>query len=246
MTHWHDRRDFWERMAPFLFTEKHWESVPEHVDCLINLLGLKEGDAILDMCCGPGRHSLEFARRGFKVTGVDVTANYLQEARVQAEREALHIEFIEEDMRSFQKVETFNAAIMMYTSFGYFEDPRENFQVLVNVCESLKDEGKLLIDLMGKEILARVFQERGWEEQDGAYLLQERKISRNWSWIENRWILLEGSDHHEYEVCHWIYSAFELECMLQDAGFRTVVSYGDLAGSLYDHNARRLVCVGQR
>jgi len=246
MTSWHERKDFWERMSPFLFTETHWGSVHENVDCLITLMGLQEEDAILDLCCGPGRYSLEFARRGFEVTGVDVTASYLQEARVQAEREALHIEFIEEDMRSFQKVEAFIAAIMMYTSFGYFEDPRENLQVLVNVCESLQDGGKLLIDLMGKEVLARIFLEKGWEEQDGRYLLQERKISRNWSWIENRWILLDGSEYFEYEVCHWIYSASELARMLQDAGFRTIQCYGNLAGSPYDHTARRLVCVGQK
>jgi SAM-dependent methyltransferase len=246
MTTWHQQIDFWERFAPFLFTEKHWESAVRDVNHLVDLLGVQDGDAILDLCCGPGRHSLEFARHGFKVTGVDVTSSYLREARSRAEKENISIEFIQEDARKFCQPETFQSALLMYTSFGYFEDQRENQQVLVNVRKSLKVGGKLVIDVMGKEVLARIFQEKGWEERDGIFFLQERVISKDWSWIENRWILLDGLDRVEIEVSHWLYSATELSSILAEAGFDNVQCYGDLAGSPYDHKARRLICVAQK
>jgi SAM-dependent methyltransferase len=246
MTTWHQQIDFWERFAPFLFTERHWESAVGDVDYLMQLLDIQDGDAILDLCCGPGRHSLEFARRGFKVTGVDMTSSYLREARLRAEDENLSVEFIQEDARKFRRSEAFQGALLMYTSFGYFEDQRENLQVLANVRESLQVSGRLVIDVMGKEVLARIFQEKDWEERDGVIYLQERKISKDWSWIENRWILLHGSGRYEVGVSHWLYSAIELSDFLAKAGFVSVQCYGDLAGSPYDHTARRLICVAQK
>jgi SAM-dependent methyltransferase len=246
MTIWHQKIDFWERFAPFLFTQKHWESAVDDVNHLLELLDVQDGDAILDLCCGPGRHSLEFARRGFKVTGVDVTSSYLREARSRAEEEDLSVEFIQEDARQFRRSEAFQGVILMYTSFGYFEDQKENLRVLANVRESLKVGGKLVIDVMGKEVLARIFQEKDWEERDGVIYLQERKISKDWSWIENRWLVIDGSDRYEVEVSHWIYSATEIATLLREAGFQRVWIHGNLAGSPYDHAARRLVCVAQK
>ncbi len=246
MTTWHESNDFWERFAPFLFTGRHWEAAVDDVNYLVKLLDVQDGDAILDLCCGPGRHSLEFARRGFKVTGIDVTSSYLREARSMGEEEGLNVEFIQEDARQFCRTEAFQGALIMYTSFGYFDDQEENLQVLANVRESLKVGGKLVIDVMGKEVLARIFQEKGWEEIDGIFYLQERKIREDWSWIENRWIVLDGSDRYEVEVSHWLYSAAELSGFLAEVGFESVQCFGDLAGSPYDHKARRLICVAQK
>jgi ubiquinone/menaquinone biosynthesis C-methylase UbiE len=141
MTVWHERKDFWEKTAPFIFTKRHWESAVQDLDYLVERLGVKAGDAILDLCCGPGRHSLEFARRGYKVTGVDIMPAYLDEARTRADEEDLEVEFIREDARHFERMEAFHGAILMYTSFGYFEDRWENLRVLENVLGSLKPGG---------------------------------------------------------------------------------------------------------
>jgi SAM-dependent methyltransferase len=245
MTIWHDNDNFWETTAPFLFGERNWAAVPGEVDQLETLMELKPGSRILDMCCGPGRHSLEFSRRGFQVTGVDRTVQYLEKARLKAQEEKLSIEFIEDDMRTFSRPKFFDAAVMMFTSFGYFEDPAENQQVLNNLCRSLDDGGVFLIDIMGKEVLARIFRERDWREheQDDLIFLEERKISCNWSWIDNRWIILQGTERREFHVSYWLYSAAELSQMLYRAGFGSVDVCGSLEGTPYDQNALRLVVI---
>ena len=222
MTTWHDSDDFWETMAPFMFGEERWDATPAEVDRVISLLDIAPEGAILDLCCGPGRHSLELARRGFRVTGVDRTAAYLEKARQQAESEGLAVEFVQDDMRDFCRPDGFDSIIMMFTSFGYFEEPAENRQVLVNARRSLKSQGTLIIEMMGKEILARIFSERDWHEQDGVIFLQERKISKNWSWMDNRWIKIDDQGRHEFRVSHWIYSAVELSAMLKECGFSSV------------------------
>src|SRR5207244_6079914 len=77
------------------------------------------------------------------------------------------------------------------TSFGYFENPQEDRQVAMNISHSLKPRGVLVMEMMGKEVLARIFQERDWHEEDGVLILEERKIRSGWDWIDARWILFQ-------------------------------------------------------
>ena len=238
--------EWWELLAPFVFSPDTWAAARGEVDGLLPLLGIRSGDAVLDLCCGPGRHSLELARRGLRVTGVDRTVAYLQRAQEQAQAESLAVEFVQADMRDFCRPGAFDAALMMFTSFGYFQDPEENLQVLANVNRSLKDGGALVVETMGKEILARIFQERDWSEQGDAFLLQERRVVNDWSWMENRWILLRGSERREFRVSHWLYSGAEMSALLTGTGFASVALFGDFDSTQYDHTARRLVAVARR
>jgi len=243
---WHEDDDFWQSTAPFMFNEESWEDAPAQVDDLLTLLDLAPGSHILDCACGPGRHSLELARRGFKVTGIDRTRHYLSLARRQAETEGLPLELVLEDMRTFNRPDTFDAALSMFTSFGYFDDPAENLQVLLNLHRSLKDDGSLLMELSGKEIIARIYQRRDWREQDGAYRLEERNVAEDWTRMNSRWIVVKDGAVREYSFSHWMYSAGELGALLGECGFRRIRFYGDTAGAPYDHEARRLVAVARK
>jgi SAM-dependent methyltransferase len=246
MNAWHERDDFWETFAPFMFTAQRWAAAAGEVEQVIRLLRLDPGAAVLDLGCGPGRHSLELARRGFRVIGVDRTAHYLQQGRQKAAEEGLAVEFVQADMRGFCWPESFDAVISLFTSFSYFEDPAENRRVLLNAFRCLNEGGRLLLDTMGKEVLARIFQPRDWVEQDGVFFLQERSVCRNWSQMENRWIMLRGDERREFTISHWIYSARELSDLLRDCGFGAVDVWGDLEGAEYDHTASRLVILAQK
>ncbi|MBI4317105.1 MAG: class I SAM-dependent methyltransferase [Chloroflexi bacterium] len=213
---------------------------------IVSLVGLQAGARVLDLCCGVGRHSLEFARRGFCVTAVDKTRAFLARAGSDAEAAGLEVAFVHDDMRAFCQPDTFDVAVNLLTSFGYFEDPEDDRRVVRNVYNSLKSGGVFVIELMGKEVLARVFQERDWNEHDGMLMLAERRVSRNWSWLENRWITIKGHTRTELRYSHRIYSAAELVSLLTGCGFSRVDVAGDLSGSPYDHTSKRLVVVGRR
>lgn len=213
---WYQDDHFWKVVEPILFGEKRVANAATEVDQLTKLLQLESPAKVLDLCYGHGRHSLEFSRRGFAVTGVDRTGVYLRRAQKQADSEGLKIEFVQEDMRQFCRPNAFDLTLNLFTSFGYFESPAEDRRVLVNVHKSLKPGGRLVMDLMGKEIIARIFRERDWHEEDGVIWLQQRSISQDWSWIDNRWILLRGDKRDEFRVSHRIYSAAELTGLLKD------------------------------
>ncbi|MGD9147136.1 MAG: class I SAM-dependent methyltransferase [Anaerolineae bacterium] len=245
MTVWHEQDVFWQTVP--LFDQDRLEAAPQEVDGIISMLGLEPPAAVLDLCCGVGRHSLELARKGYRVTGVDRTATYLEIGRQRAGDEGLDVEWIQADMREFVRPQAFDAAINLFTSFGFFEDPAEDQQVVNNLYRSLKAGGALVIELMGKEVLARVFLPRDWTElPDGTLFLQERRVSRDWTWIENRWIVIKDEQRREFEVGHRLYGGQELRRLLQDAGFSSVELYGDLNGAPYDMDARRLVAVARK
>lgn len=246
MVVWHEQDGFWETVP--IFSEHSWENAPQQVTDVIALLGIEPGMAVLDLPCGVGRHSLELARRGFSVTGVDRTAAYLQTASEKAAGEGLELELIRADMREFSRPEHFDAALNLYTSFGYFEDPAEDCLVAQNLFRSLKPGGALVMEMMGKEVLARIFRPRDWQElTDGSFFLEHRKVSHDWTWMENRWILLRpDGQRSEFAVEHRIYDGSGLRSLLLDAGFASVQLYGGLAGEPYDTKASRLVAVARK
>ncbi|PIP12983.1 MAG: cyclopropane-fatty-acyl-phospholipid synthase, partial [bacterium (Candidatus Stahlbacteria) CG23_combo_of_CG06-09_8_20_14_all_40_9] len=97
--------------------ESFEERASEEVNFIEDVLSLPKNAKILDLCCGLGRHSIELAKRGYKVTGVDVTSQYLKTARAKAKEKGVKIDFIEGEMRNISFYEEFDAAINMFTSF---------------------------------------------------------------------------------------------------------------------------------
>src|SRR5689334_4942622 len=133
MSQWHENDEFWEFFRANLFSRERVERAPAEVDGVIRLLDANPGARILDLCCGVGRHSLELARRGFVVTGVDRTAAYLERARHRAEQESLAVELVQSDMREFARPDAFDGAINLFTSFGYFENLADDLKVAQNL-----------------------------------------------------------------------------------------------------------------
>jgi len=246
VTAWYERDDFWEIMAPKLFGRGQWTKAPAEVDNVVRLLGISRGAHVLDLGCGPGRHSTELARRGFQVTGVDRTVTYLEQARQRAEQDGLNIELVNADMRQFRRPGTYDAVVNLYTTFGFFEDPEDDRRVLDNIHASLKTGGKLLMEMMGKEILARTFRERDWLEVDGVVFLEERKLSPNWDHIDSRWIMVDGNGRREFTFSLRLYSAAELCSVLTRSGLHSIDIFGGLSGTPYDHTANRLVAVAAK
>jgi SAM-dependent methyltransferase len=245
MNAWYEDDQFWEATQDLVFNQDRWNEVPRQVEQIIALAGLEKGQTVLDLCCGVGRHSLELARRGFRVTAVDRTQRYLDQAKAHAEAETLEIEFVRADMREFRRERAFDAALNIFTSFGYFPSADGDLHVLQSLHSSLKPGGQLVMEMVGKEIIARIFRQRDWHEVNGRLLLEERKVTNDWTWIENRWVIIDGKDRRELRFEHRMYSAGELATLLKQVGFENVRAFGDLNGAPYDQDAKRLIVVAR-
>lgn len=246
MSDWHEENEFWEKFGGSMFDDVAWEKAADQVAQIEALLGIEPGLRILDLCCGPGRHALELARRGYRVLGVDRTESYLEEARRRADEAGLDLDLAHADMREFVEPEGFDVALNLFTSFGFFRDPEEDRGVVRNLLDSLVPGGRVLMDMGGKEIIARIFEHKQWRERDGDFYLYERTITDDWGWIENRWIRIELDERQEYTVGHRLYSAVELKGLLSGVGFTEVTAFGQLDGRPYDNEAERLVVTGTK
>jgi SAM-dependent methyltransferase len=246
---WFEDERFWIDFAPIMFTEVRMAGAAEEVEGVLQLAGMtdEDGAAVLDLGCGPGRHTLALADEGFAVTGVDLSAALLERARHRAEAAGLQVELIREDMRTFVRPEAYRLAVSLLSSFGYFETRAEDLHVLQNVCRSLQPGGTFVMDLMGKEVLARQFQQAGVEAfEDGSMLFERREILDAWRRIRTEWVLVKGETARRHTIHLNLYSAQELAGALQQAGFEEVVAYGDVLGRPYGPGARRLVVVATK
>lgn len=241
---WFEEGDFWRELYPFMFPDSRMEKAEEDSDSIIELSGITEGN-VLDLCCGPGRFSIAMARRGFTITGIDRTEYLLEMAERRSSLEDLSIEWVLEDMRSFIRPDSFDLTLCMFTSFGYFEKHEDNMKVLHNVRDSLRQGGKLVLELMGKEVLASIFRPISTDElEDGTLLIQKHRIEDGWRKIHNEWLIIEDDRvKNRWKFSHWLYSAAELEDMLQTAGFSELQVYGNIHGIPYDSEATRLVVI---
>ena len=118
---WFDNDAFWRELYPFMFPEQRFTKTREQIEKVLALTQPSVKTA-LDLCCGPGRCSIALAQHGFTVTGVDKTKYLLARARSKARAKKAKIEWVQIDMRDFIRADTFNLALSMYTSFGYFDD----------------------------------------------------------------------------------------------------------------------------
>lgn len=243
---WFEDESFWSEMYPFMFPEERFRLAEEQIEKVLTLVGYEEG-TVLDLCCGPGRHSIALAKRGIQVTAVDRSEFLLRKAKEEAAKSNLEIEFVSDDMRHFVRSESFSLILNMLTSFGYFEDKEDDLKVLRNAYQSLKPEGAILIDIFGKELLARRYKATSSTEcGDGVLLIQRHEICEDWTRCRNEWILVKDGTARTFMFQTRLYSGQEMKDILQRAGFEEVKVFGDLDGNKYGIDADRLIAVGRK
>ncbi len=129
---------FWRAAVPPQATDAE-------IDFLVRTVGLQPGDSVLDVCCGSGRHALELARRGYRVTGIDVSAEAIAYARQTAADEGLAVDLRVGDMRALPTDVQADLAICMGNAFGYLE--HEGTQAfLADLSRIVRPGGALVLD----------------------------------------------------------------------------------------------------
>jgi D-alanine-D-alanine ligase len=224
------------------------ERTTREVDFVVEALALEPGARVLDLACGHGRHSLELARRGYRVTGLDLSEPSLAIARQAASQASLDVEFIHGDMREIPFTGEFDAVINLFTAFGYLENEAEDQRVLDSVARALKPEGGFLIDTINALWLFRHFEPHGWQElEDGTLLLEDRRYNPLTGRNEVTWQLIhpDGTRHQQSHSLR-LYTLVELATMLCRASLRVEATWGDFEGAEYGLDTRRMIVLARK
>lgn len=218
----------------------------DEVKFLWKVLGLKKGSRVLDIPCGTGRHALRLARRGASVLGVDLTEAYLRRAR-RAAKGLPNARFVRGDMRRIPLKNEFDAAINLWTSFGYFERPSDDVATLRGIARALKPGGLFLIDMAEINTIRRRLQSRSWSRRaDGAYVLEEALYVGGWDpKVVNEWTVLRpGRRARRSRFVVRAYDKARLFAALEKAGLTPARTWGGLSedyGSSGPSGARLVV-----
>ena len=217
------------------------------VDSILRMMNLRSRARILDLCCGYGRHSIELARKGFTVTGYDLSDFFLKKARKDAAALKLKIRFVKGDMRKLPFEERFDAVVNLFTSFGYFEKERDDLKVLKGVGKALKKGGLFLLDLINREQLIRGFQRRTWRP-DGDFLVLEDNFLDLFTgrWESTRTLVFENGKRAQHSFSLRLFSFSEMLSLLKRAGFLLEAVYGDFDFMEYSIDSPRMILVSRK
>jgi len=229
-----------------MFDEARVESAKAEVQQIISLLNIRKTDHLLDLCCGNGRHLLEFSRKGYRVTGIDITASYLEDLKGKAKQERLEVTVLKSDARYYSANNTYDAVYNLYASFGYFENESDNVLLLKNIYDSLKPGGKLLVNITEKASTVKNIQPYVCYEIEGMLCGFKQSISDNGQWLqfESTFTINDHTDTIHYKVR--LYPVHEICSLLTRVGFKSISCYGSLDGSPHGDASMELFVVAQK
>lgn len=247
-TEWFEKEKFWLEYGPIMFDEQRWAEASAVAEAVCAITGVARGGTVLDAGCGPGRISVELALCGMKVTGVDLIQPFLDAAAESARDEGVPLTLVKADLRSFESAEKFDAAVNLYTSFGYCDTVDDDMKILRSIFGALKDGGTFILESLGREIAVRTFTEGEWFTRAGKTVLTEFTVCGAWEGLSSRWILIDEKTgaRTEHTFVQRLYPATELRAMLFECGFSAVDIYGDFDFSPYDQKARTMVLVAKK
>ena len=213
------------------------------------VLDLKAGAQVLDLCCGQGRHSVELAKRGLQVTGLDLNPEYLELAQQAAAAGNVKIETIAADMREIPFVGKFDAIVNMYSSFGYLESEADDVRVLESAAKALKAGGRLLLDMLNREWAIDNYIQNDWHTgADGTLYVERRDLDLATSRMHVHFIVVDAKGGRRESIGHIIrlYTLTEMTRLLERVGMRTTAVFGGFEGEEYGIGTRRMIVVAQK
>jgi SAM-dependent methyltransferase len=229
-----------------LYAHRNEAEAEKDIDAAEKLLDLISHQPILDLACGAGRHSIELARRGYTVTGIDLSRELLEQAESKAAELNLKIDFQRHDMRKLPFREEFGALLNMFTSFGYFEDDRENGRIMHSIAKALKPDGVFLIDYINREsVLARLVPEDEKRIND-KQVKQIRRFNRDTQRLEKMITISDDHGQREFKESVRLYSREEMIRLAAEAELLIDQCLGTLKGDPFDHNSPRLILLGRK
>jgi SAM-dependent methyltransferase len=215
--HWFDAvADY---LGPAYLRNAFTKGTEQEVDFLVDALRLEPGMRVLDVGCGPGRHSLSLARRGYDVVGVDHSAEFVRLAREAARAERLAVSFEELDVRALDRPGEFDATICLCQGGFGLLGGRDETAVFGRIARTLRPGGALAVSAFSAAFAVRHL-EAGEEYDPATGVLHEQATVRN----------PDGVDA-PFDLWTTCFTARELELLAASAGLDDVVVHGVTPGA---------------
>jgi len=212
-----------------LYSQHNDSEAEFFIDNLCSRFSPRPDARILDIACGRGRHSIYLNKKGYDVTGIDLSHSNVIYAK-RFENEKLH--FYEHDMRHLLYINYFDVALNLFTSFGYFESEADHIKALEAFRKSLHPDGLLVLDYFNSSKILSNLTSKGTKKIDGITFHITKRV-------ENGKIIktINFEDKglaHEYKEEVVAFSLADFQRLFKQSGFEVVHYYGDYSLSEYE------------
>ncbi len=222
------------------------EQTRAEADFLTKMLHLHSEARLLDVPCGNGRHSLELAARGYRMTAVDIAEEFIEEARNRAVAADLKVEWLLGDMRLLPWQSEFDGAFCVGNSFGYLDNPGMKAFLTALSC-ALKPAARFVLDSgMAAESILPSLQLRRWFPVDDILLLIDSQYDSADSRLDNEYTFVRGGNIETRSSSHWVYTVAEIQRLLEQVGLTTEALYSSLDEQTFQLGSPRLLLVAQK
>ena len=230
--------DFWRAAMPEEVTR-------DEAEFLAKQLCLSDGSRALDVPCGAGRLAIELAARGCRVTGVDISPEFLDAARDAARDRALEIEWRRSEMRDLPWSSEFDAAYCAGSSFGFLGEEGDA-AFLEAVSRTLRPGGRFFADFKASESLLPNFRESHEMRIGDIEFRARNRYDPATGTMESFYTITRGDLVENKRALHRIYTCREILRMLADAGFGDFETYGSIRGEPFRLGSPTLLVVASK
>jgi SAM-dependent methyltransferase len=242
--------EWWKDFFSGLVVEFWRGAMPEEVtraeaEFLENHLGLSTGSRVLDVPCGAGRLAIELTARGCRVTGVDISPEFLDAARGRARERDLRIEWRQSEMRDLPWSSKFDAAYCAGSSFGFLGEEGD-VEFLRAVWRALRPGGRFFADFKASESLLPTFRESHEMRVGDIEFRARNQYDPATGTMESFYTITRGDLVENKRALHRIYACREILRMLTDAGFGNLETYGSVRGEPFRLGSPTLLVVASR
>lgn len=248
----------WFNTKDYLDLYKHRDShdALKIVSLIFDNIELPKGSNVLDLACGAGRHSVLFAKKGLMVTGIDLSAFLIKQAKIHLEKDYINfrdkLKFEIRDMRDIKHVNEFDLVVNLFSSFGYFRDDNENEKVIKSISKALKPRAYFVIDFLNSVRLINKLVPYDIKRSGGKYIVQVRKILDGF--VEKEILIFRNSGgSSEYPLLNHfnerikLYSLEDFREMFSKSGLKIMHTFGNYDGSAFVKNSsERLIIFAQK
>lgn len=237
--------DAWPKIQHYIKGQEDTELETNYIEALFEVKGYKH---ILDVPCGTGRIALELAERGYSTCGIDFNKKNIEVAQKISLEKGLtqQTEWICGDMRTIPFKNTFDAAVCIFGSFGYFDDIG-NQKYVQAIYDSLKAGGSFIIETHTLETMLPIFTHQDFWRFEDYWILEERDFNMETSRIESTWWTLNDNGKQlQHKSSVRLYSYKELLQMLKSIGFKYFEAEGSYESEVFELGAERLLLIAEK
>jgi len=230
--------EFWQAVVPEETTRAEADFLEKH-------LRLEPGSRVLDVPCGAGRHATELAARGYRLTGVDISADFLDAARASALERNVTVDWRQAEMRDLPWESEFDAAYCAGSSFGFLGDEGDA-GFLRALSRTLKPGGRFFADFKAAESILPNFREQ-YEMRVGEIEFRARNsYDPIHGTMGSSYTVTRGDRTEKKRAVHRIYTAREILRMVSEAGLSACETFGSIQGEPYRLGSPALLVVATR